>query len=274
MEQLTKKVENLEKEVNLLIQQNKTKKISQTNSNAAKMGYKEEQNVCDDLNKNPDFRKVVSHFLGNIPFVSRVKGTSKCDIKGINAQVKKYKKGQFQQLDRHWVSNLVEAIPELNDVSSILTNMCEYPLLPNNTHVDKSNPLKKLCETNYSSSDLVNLINILNKNKRKILNYAFLGTNRVMQPEYLFGTEYIKEKKFKELRNKIVIFRIKDIIDYLVTLDFEISKGKTVIKLGNKSIISLQRKGGDGGKKGSNQLQIKIIVSKLIDKVDNQQYKL
>ena len=31
---------------------------------------------------------------------------------------------------------------------------------------------------------------------------------------------------------------------------------------------------GDGGKKGSNQLQIKIIVSNLIDKVPRVEYKL
>ena len=40
------------------------------------------------------------------------------------------------------------------------------------------------------------------------------------------------------------------------------------------SILSLQRKGGDGGKKSSNQLQTKIIVSKLLNKVHNLEYFL
>jgi len=57
-------------------------------------------------------------------------------------------------------------------------------------------------------------------------------------------------------------------------LKFKISPRKTVIYLGDKGTISLQRKGGDGGKKGSNQLQIKLILSNLIDKVENLQYKL
>ena len=60
--------------------------------------------------------------------------------------------------------------------------------------------------------------------------------------------------------------KIQDIIDYLETLDFKISKRKTVVTLGDDSILSIQRKGGDGGKKGSNQLQVKLIVSKLLDK--------
>ena len=109
--------------------------------------------------------------------------------------------------------------------------------------------------------------NILNYNKRKILNYAFLGNNTQMQPVFLFGSEYINNK-----RVKIVLFKIKNIIDYLETLNFTISKKKTVIILGNESILSLQRKGGDLGKKSSNQLQIKIIISKLIDKVENLEY--
>ena len=66
--------------------------------------------------------------------------------------------------------------------------------------------------------------------------------------------------------------KIQDIIDYLETLDFKISKRKTVVTLGDDSILSMQRKGGDGGKKGSNQLQVKLIVSKLLDKIQNLQY--
>lgn len=35
-----------------------------------------------------------------------------------------------------------------------------------------------------------------------------------------------------------------------------------------------KEKGGDAGRKSSNQLQIKIILSNLIDKVSNLEYKL
>ena len=64
--------------------------------------------------------------------------------------------------------------------------------------------------------------------------------------------------------------KIEDIIDYLEPLDFTITKGKTVVKLDN--IISIQRKGGDAGRKGSNQLQFKITVSNLLEKVYNLEY--
>ena len=112
-------------------------------------------------------------------------------------------------------------------------------------------------------------MDLLNKFKKQILEFAFLGTNLEIQPEYLFGVEY-EDKK----RSKIVVFKIREVISYLENLKFKISPRKTAILLGDKGTISLQRKGGDSGKKSSNQLQIKIILSNLIDKVSNLEYKL
>lgn len=279
---LNKIIEEKNKEINKLntiiklknseIDESKKKILSYINSNTAKNGFKEEDILCNDLNKNKEIQDIFSSILGkNYNDFSRIVDNNKCDIysniKNIRAQVKRYKHGQFQQLDRHWIDDMVKSIPEIKEISNILKNLCEYPLLPNKTHIDKKKSIKKLCETNYSISILDNLINVLNNNKIKILNYAFFGINKKIEPEYLFGIEYINNE-----RKKIVLFKIKEIIAYLETLDFKISKRKTVIVLGDESIISLQRKGGDGGKKSSNQLQIKIILSRLIDKVNNLQY--
>ena len=85
----------------------------------------------------------------------------------------------------------------------------------------------------------------------------------------MFGVEYENTK-----RNKIVVFKIEDVIKYLEQLNFKISPRKTAILLGDNSTISLQRKGGDTGKKSGNQLQIKLILSNLIDKVPMLEYKL
>tara|TARA_B100001559_G_scaffold309000_1_gene302756 strand:- start:75 stop:869 length:795 start_codon:yes stop_codon:yes gene_type:complete len=251
----------------------KAKLLSYNNSQTAKNGYKEEELVCKDLNSEL-IKQVFIPMLGNnYNECNRVKGNHKCDIqsnnKNLKGQVKKYKKGQFQQLDRHWCSSLIKNIPELDQVSEILKDLFEYPLLPNGTHVDKSKKIKKLCNSNYSQEILDNLLNLLNKCKKQILEYAFYGSNLEIQPEYLFCVEYEKTK-----RNKIVVFKIDSVIQYLEKLNFKISPRKTCILLGDNSTISLQRKGGDGGKKGSNQLQIKIIVSNLIDKVPRVEYKL
>ena len=255
------------------LEEAKKRIISYTNSNTAKDGYKEEELVCGDL-KNETIKNTFSSMLGvDYDECSRISGNHKCDIqsnnKKLNGQVKKYKDGQFQQLDRHWVDDLIKKIPALNAETFMLKDLCEYPLLPNGTHIDKNKSIKKLGLSNYSQEKIDKFVMLLNENKRQILNYAFMGTNIEIQPEYLFGVEYVDNK-----RTKMVILEIKEIIDYLETLDFKISNKETVIKLGNDSILSLQRKGGDGGKKCSNQLQIKIIVSKLINKVKCLQHIL
>ena len=267
------KLKEKEKEKEKEIEDNKVKLLSYTNSQTAKNGYKEEELLCKDLN-NLLIKEAFKPMLGNnYNECNRISGNHKCDIQSDNkilrGQVKKYKKGQFQQLDRRWISSIIENIPELNEVSQILKDLCEYPLLPNGTHVDKSKNIKKLCNPNYSQEILDNLLNYFNKNKKKILELAFYGSNSEIKPEYLFGVEYENGK-----RNKIVLFKIEDVIKYLEKLNFKISPKKTVILLGDNGTISLQRKGGDSGRKCSNQLQFKIILSNLIDKVDILEHKL
>lgn len=244
------------------------------NSNTAITGYKEEELVCNDLNTNIHLRQLIIEISGTTyESFLRINNNSKCDIQStnklINIQVKKYKQNRFQHLDRHWVDDLIKNIPELKQIDYILKKLCEKPLLNNGMYVDTSHSIIKLCSSNYSQSILDNFINELNENKQKILNFAFLGTNKDIQPEYIIGSEYVNNKRIK-----LIIFKIKDILIYLETLNFKITKSKTVIQLGDDSIISLQRKGGDNNKKSGNQLQFKIIISKLQDKVTYKEYKL
>lgn len=245
------------------LREHKKIRISQPNSLTAKNGYKEEDLVCHDLNHNHELQNRINQITGNIfDTCSRLPGSNKTDILSANTilsvQVKKFKHGQFQQLDRHWVDNLIEFIPELNSIKGLLKNMCEYPLLPNGTHVDKGASITKLCPTNYSKQILDSFTDTLNQHKRKILEYAFYGTDRHFSPDYLIGIEYINKK-----RTRLSFFKIESIINYLETLTFTIKKSKTVIALGDHNVITFQRKGGDKGKKSSNQLQFKIIVSSL-----------
>ena len=244
--------------------------LSFTNSQTATRGYNEERMLCRDLNTNAALREKVSKFIGvNYDNCIQFKGYTKCDIRSfdntIKAQVKKYKSGQFQQIDRHWISD----IPCLEPVAGPLKSLCEYPLLSNGTHVDKSHGVKRLLVEEYTQEELDEIISTLNNQKDDVLKFALLGTDSEQQPTYLFAIEYINN-----MRSKIVLFNMQDILQYLSTLNFKIMKKGTVIALGDEHVLSLQRKGGDGGKKSSNQLQMKIIVSKLLDKVVNMEFIL
>tara|TARA_B100001093_G_C26838189_1_gene1019311 strand:+ start:1606 stop:2586 length:981 start_codon:yes stop_codon:yes gene_type:complete len=262
---------------NLRIENNKLK-LSNSRSNTAKNGYKEEELVCQDLNTNEVLRKKLNDkFDLNFDICSKIEGTSKTDIsskdKKMMCQVKKFKIGQFQQLDRHWTKDLFNYLEnnlkEEEDgtiFKNILNDLCERPLNSEGTHIDKDKD-RVLISDKYSKDEVNKFIKLMNKNKRKILEYAFYGTDNSKKPTYLIGVKYIKkenEKKEEELlRSKLIIFKVEDIINHLIKLSF-VFKG-TVIKLGE--ILTLQRKGGDNGKKSSNQLQFKIIVSSI--NIDN-----
>ena len=59
---------------------------------------------------------------------------------------------------------------------------------------------------------------------------------------------------------------MKDVINYICKSNFIIRLSGTVIQLGDA--FTMQRKGGDGGKKSANNLQFKLIFSKL--DIDNK----
>jgi hypothetical protein len=249
--------------------------LSYINSDTAIAGRKEETLVCDDM-KNPLIQQQFHDMLGDdscndnwITLDNNCKSDIRTEITKLHCQVKKFKPNQFQQLDRHWITDVIKSIPELHSTLPIFRDILERPLLPNTTHVDKTQSLKKLCTENYSNHVLDVFLNVLNQNRRRILEFAFLGTNKEVQPVFLFAVQYNNTK-----REKIVLFAIMDIINFLDTLEFQISPRKTGIILGSQGILSLQRKGGDGGKKTSNHLQFKIIISKLLVHVPNTQFLL
>lgn len=265
-----KKRELLEEKYNNL---NK-KYLSLVNKQTAKGGYLEEKLVCNDLNTKNDLKEKLK-IWNNIKYseCNVIKGTYKSDIKSndnkMKCQIKKYKKGQFQQLTKQWVPEIIKNINGLKDIENMLSNLCEIPLLNNGTHVDKTKSVKKLSSSNYSQDELNKFIEIINNNKNNILEYAFLGNNKEYQPIYLIGAEYQNGKRIK-----LIFMKIEDILKYLRSLSFKINKSETVISLGNHNVISIQRKGGDAGKKSSNMLQIKLIVSKLINNVKYLEYNL
>jgi len=233
-------------------------------SKTAKEGFKEEDLVVNDLNKIEELKFNFSNFLDK-PLETFYKniGTSKTDISDgkTNIQVKKHKINQFGQIDRHYISYFFEKIPELENHKKILERMCMLPILDNGL-CDKNKEVVKMTIDNYQQNELDDLIKDLNKYKSKVIDYAFLGYEEKNKPNVLLGVEYDKEKN----RNKMIFYKMKSVIKYLNTQQFKIRKSGTVIELGDT--FTMQRKGGDSGKKTANHLQFKLVFSKL--KIDNK----
>ena len=163
---------------------------------------------------------------------------------------------QFGQIDRHYLSYFFEKIPELENHKNKLEGMCQLPILDNGL-CDKSKNIIKLTSENYQQQDLNNFIKDLNKFKSKIIDYAFLGYEEINKPNILLGVEYDKENN----RKKMIFYKMESVIKYLNTQEFKIRKSGTVIQLGDT--FTMQRKGGDSGKKTANHLQFKLVFSKL-----------
>ena len=190
------------------------------NLNTAKGGYNEE--------------RWVANFLQDNVYVNQDK-KSKVDIKNNkwNFQVKKSKKGQFQQVSRGTVDNLINDLPELESIKDLLKERCEY-----------KNEFKP------------ELLESLNSHKRKIIEHALLGHGE--KPDILCVTEWGKRNNKRE---KITFFMMDDVIESLMQYDFKLRKSKTVIELGPS--FTFQRKGGDSGRQSANDIQFKIVPSLL-----------
>jgi hypothetical protein len=260
-------VSKLQKQNTILQNENKrlnTLVISYRNSETAKNGYKEEELVCNDL-YGEKIREELFPELKTFDECHRVSGNYKCDVKSqdgkLKAQVKKFKEKQFQQIHRQWTDQFIENIPSLGCIGKELKMLFEKPLLADNT-VDKSREIKRLDLTTYSQKDLNDILKTLNASKKEIFEYVLLGNCEEYKPEYLIGVEYEGTT-----RKMIIVLKTKDIINYFETLEFKISPRATGIILGGDSVLSIQRKGGDSGRKTSNQLQIKIIISNLLNHV-------
>jgi hypothetical protein len=239
------------------------KKILNKNSigsKIAKNGYAEEDYIISKLNEDNNLRLLFSNFVGKKITTNaiKIKGKKKSDImiSDINIQHKKTKNNQFGQIDRHYIDDLIKYIPELNHCKYILQNLCELPINPITNLCNKNCKIKKLNKNNYSENELNNLINIFEKNKKNIINYAFSGIENKYIPD-IFSISLFNNNK----REKIIFWKMNDIIKYLMSFNVKIKKSQTVIEISNG--LTFQRKGGDSGKKQANNFQIKFIPTKL-----------
>tara|TARA_A100001015_G_scaffold217529_1_gene244388 strand:- start:1188 stop:2159 length:972 start_codon:yes stop_codon:yes gene_type:complete len=240
-----------------------------TGSSIAKSGFKEEELICKYLNEN-DICEILKNL--NVPNRDKqvfkvIKGTSKVDVSdGVTKlQIKKYTRSAPPgQLDRHWTSDVIKVIPALEPIKPFLFGLCEKALCENDKNkCSKIKPVIKLCNSIYSEDELSLFIKTLNKNKKDLLDYVFLGTDKTTTPEFIIGVQYIGDN-----RDNITIYNISDVINILMKEDFEIRKSKTVFGLGKS--LSFQRKGGDKGKKSANQLQCKFSFQTFRESYDSK----
>jgi hypothetical protein len=225
-----------------------------TPSQIAKGGYREEMLVATEINNT--YKSGISKFLTTpiyADFIQKL-GHTKTDISNgvTNIQVKKYKTGQFGQIDRHWINHLIDKIPDLKSIEDTLRGLCECVVVK-----DKCSKIRvKINSDNYTTNHVQNFIETLTRNKENIIRYALCGYDTMTEPHLLCGVEYVKN-----VRKKITFYRMADVIHHLLEQSFTIRPSGTVVALG--PVFTFQRKGGDCGKPSGNQIQFKLVFSQL-----------
>ena len=247
----------------------KVKKGSKT----AKDGFKNEDFVIQCFNdwKNNSFAKnwlrEMNYNLDAIEYVqaNKIKGSFKADIqieiniiiklkfvKDIqNLQVKLVSNPQgFNQIDKRWVDNYQEMwnIPE--NILTILKHFTgEKP-----PYIKNPKDKRRMFATELKEQDQKDILKFLQNNKTLIISDILKGRGK-------FAAEWMLViLKIKNEEMKWALKPINFILNYFGNGEVKItSRGN--FKIGK---ITMQRKGGDGGRKTANMLQFKINPCKIL----------
>jgi hypothetical protein len=236
-------------------------------SKTAKDGFKNENDVVDKFNnwQNDDLAKEwlksMNYNLNEIEYVkaSKVKGSFKADIQvQINVEIKLKKlldvqnlqvklvsnPAGFNQIDKRWVDKYVELWNIPNEIIKILKHFTGE-LLP---YVKNPKDERRMFMNEFTNDEQKLVVDFIKANQSLIVSDILKGRGQ-FSAEWMLVILKVKEKEVK--------WALKP-MNFCLNLfgngDVEITKQGS-IKIGN---ITIQRKGGDGGRKTAQMLQFKI----------------
>lgn len=234
-------------------------------SDIAKSGFINEEEIAEKFNnwktdrEAKNWLSIFGYEISSIKAVKAVRITkSKPDIsveietnnkqddkQYISIKLVSSKSG-FNQIDKRWVSKYKELWDIPDKVVTILKQFTG--------EIKPQTGLGRRMLTNFSESDQKAVIEFFETNKTRVLQTCLSGDSGEIAQWLIVTHKRGHEKNW-------FIYPIRHVIDFY-------SRGNTIItKRGNLKIgnITMQRKGGDGGKPTANQLQFKFNASLLVD---------
>jgi R.HinP1I restriction endonuclease len=236
-------------------------------SKTAKDGFKNENDVVDKFNnwQNDDLAKEwlksMNYNLHEIEYVkaSKVKGSFKADIQvQINVEIKLKKlldiqnlqvklvsnPAGFNQIDKRWVDKYVELWNIPNEITKILKHFTGE-LMP---YIKNPKDERRMFMNEFTNDEQKLIVDFIKANQSLIVSDILKGRGQ-FSAEWMLVILKIKEKEVK--------WALKP-MNFCLNLfgngNVEITKQGS-IKIGN---ITIQRKGGDSGRKTAQMLQFKI----------------
>lgn len=243
-------------------------------SKTAKDGFKNEDFVIQCFNdwKNnnlaQDWLKEMEYNLNDIEYVeaNKVKGSFKADIqveiritiklKSLtdvqNLQVKLVSNPQgFNQIDKRWVKNYEEMWKIPKNILTIL----KYFTGEKSPYIKNPKDTRRMFAHELSKQDQESLLNFLENNKTLIVSDILKGRGK-FAAEWMLVILKIKDKKIKW-----ALKPINFVLNHFGNGNVEITP-RGSFKIGK---ITMQRKGGDGGRETANMLQFKINPCEILD---------
>ena len=243
-------------------------------SKTAKDGVKNENDVVDKFNnwQNDDLAKewlkAMNYNLNEIEYVkaSKIKGSFKADIQvQINVEIKLKKlldvqnlqvklvsnPAGFNQIDKRWVDKYVELWNIPNEITKILKHFAGE-LLP---YIKNPKDERRMFMNEFTNDEQKFVVDFIKANQSLIISDILKGRGQ-FSAEWMLVILKVKEKE-----EKWALKPMNFCLNLFGNGNVEITKQGS-IKIGK---ITIQRKGGDGGRKTAQMLQFKINPCLIFD---------
>jgi hypothetical protein len=243
-------------------------------SKTAKSGFRNEDDVIDRFNNwendklAQDWLVAMDYSIDEIEYVraEKIKGSYKADVQlqvSIEIKLKKLVDTQniqvklvsnskgFNQIDKRWVDKYVE----LWDIPQDIATLLKYFTGEIEPKIPSPRDNRRMFIDELSQEEQAKLINFIEKNKTLIVSDILKGRGK-FSAEWMLVILKIKDEKIKW-----ALKPINFVLNFYGNEDVEITKQGS-IKIGK---ITIQRKGGDGGRDTAKMLQFKINPCLLIE---------
>ena len=244
--------------------------LKEKGSQTAKQGFKNEKDIVDKFNnwkqdnEAQNWLKIMDYKLSEIEYVEAVvisgykadvqvqvtiKLKKAIDVENLQVKLVSNPKG-FNQIDKRWIDKYQEMWDIPNEIVLILkkytgeiTPTIKNPKDSRRTFIDE-----------FSEITQNKIINWLKNNKSLIVNDIIKGRGK-------FAAEWMLVAQKIDTNARWILKPINIVINYFSNGDIIITK-RGNIKIGK---ITMQRKGGDAGRKTAQMLQFKINPAELFD---------
>lgn len=240
-------------------------------SKTAKDGFKNEKDIASKFNnwKNDieaqEWLNIMGYQIENIEFVKavilsgykadinvqvQIKLKESLDIENIQVKLVSNKKG-FNQIDKRWLKSYIE----LWNIPDNIANLLRFftgEFLP---YKNDTRDLRRMFIDEFTLEEQKSLLEWFNQNKILIITDILKGRGE-------FSAEWVLVAQKIQTNARWTLKNINEVINYYFSDgQVEISP-RGSIKLGR---VTIQRKGGDGGRETANMLQFKIDPTELFD---------